>query len=132
MGLKFARNKTVLMSKRFKFLGFEFNNSSNSILAARRNNFKNMRNPRSQAERISRLGAISYFEETLPQLRKIAAPLFHVVKGGKFQWGRLENSAWEAIKTLISLEFENCPSDSTKPLFITVDSSQIATCYLLF
>ena len=85
MGLKFARNKTVLMSKRFKFLGFEFNNSANSIPASRRNNFKNMRNPRSQAETISRLGSISYFEETLPQLRKIVAPLFHMVESDKFQ-----------------------------------------------
>ena len=35
-------------------------------------------------------------------------------------------------KTLISLEFKNCSLDASKPLFITVDSSQIATCYLLF
>ena len=69
--------------------------------AARRNNFKNMRSPRSQAETISRLASISYFEETLPQLRKIAAPLFEMVKSEKFKWGPLENASWEAIKVLI-------------------------------
>ena len=46
--------------------------------------------------------------------------------------GDVENKSWQAIKTLISLEFENCPLDPNKPLFITVDSSQITTGYLLF
>ena len=43
MGLKFAMNKTILMSKTFKFLGHEFSDSASSIPASRRNNFKTMR-----------------------------------------------------------------------------------------
>ena len=102
MGLKFVMNKTIFMAKNFKFLGYEFRDSANSIPGARRNNFKNMRSPRSQAETISRLASISYFEETLPQLRKLAAPLFEMVKSEKFKWGPVENASWEAIKLLIS------------------------------
>ena len=33
---------------------------------------------------------------------------------------------------LISLQFANTPLDPEKPLFCTVDASQVATCYLLF
>ena len=72
MGLKFARNKTVIMSNEFKFLGHTFKNSANSIPESKKNNFKKMRAPRSRAETISRLASISYFENTLPQLRKVA------------------------------------------------------------
>ena len=88
------------------FLGFKFRDSANSIPTARKNSFLNMRSPHSQAETISRLGSITYFEETLPQLRKIAALLFEMVKSDQFKWGPVENSS--------------------------VDSSQIATCYLIF
>ena len=55
-----------------------------------------------------------------------------MIKSDKFTWGSVENASWEAIKLRISLEFENCPLDPNKPLFITIDSSQIARCYLLF
>ena len=48
-GLKLARNKTNLMVKKFKFLGFEFKNSANSISTKRKNSFLTMRAPRSQA-----------------------------------------------------------------------------------
>ena len=82
-----------------------------------------MRAPRSQAETISRLASISYFENTLPQLHKMAAP---------FQWTEVENNSWESIKMLISLEFKNTPLDPNKPFFCTVDASQITCCYLLF
>ena len=75
----------------FKFLGHEFKNSANSIPAAKRNNFKLMRPPRSQAETNSRLASISYFENTLPQLRKVAAPLFEMIKSDTFKWGVVEN-----------------------------------------
>ena len=127
MGLKFARNKTVIMSNEFKFLGHTFKNSANSIPESKRNNIKKMRAPRSQAETISRLASISYFENTLPKLRKVAAPLFDMIK-----WTEVENNSWESIKMLISLEFENTPLDPNKLLFCTVDASQIACCYLLF
>ena len=36
------------------------------------------------------------------------------------------------MKVLISLQFANTPLDPEKPLFCTVDASQVATCYLLF
>ena len=97
MGLKFAMNKTIIMSKKFKFLGHEFNNSANSIPAAKRNNFKSMRSPRSQAETISRLASISYFENTLPQIRKVTAPLFEMIKSDTFKWGETENACWSHI-----------------------------------
>ena len=132
MGLKFAKNKTIIMSNEFKFLGHTFKNSANSIPQGKKNNFKNMRAPRSQAETISRIASISYFENTLPQLRKVAAPLFDMIKSEQFKWGDVENNSWESIKMLISLEFENTPLDPNKPLFCTVDASQIACCYLLF
>ena len=92
MGLKFARNKTVIMSNEFKFLGHTFKNSANSIPESKKNNFKKMRAPRSRAETISRLASISYFENTLPQLRKVAAPLFNMVKSEQFQWTDVENN----------------------------------------
>ena len=50
MGLKFARNKTVVMSHQFQFLGHSFTNSANSIPEHKKNNFIKMRPPRSQAE----------------------------------------------------------------------------------
>ena len=111
MGLKFAKNKTIIMSNEFKFLGHNFKNSANSIPESKRNNFKKMRAPRSQAETISRLASISYFENTLPQLRKVAAPLFDMIKSEQFKWTDVENNSWESIKMLISLEFENTPLD---------------------
>ena len=80
MGLKFARNKTIVMSNEFQFLGHTFKDSANSIPESKRNNFKKMRPPRSQAECISCLASISYFENTLPQLRKVAAPIFDMVR----------------------------------------------------
>ena len=132
MGLKFAKNKTIIMSNKFQFLGHTFKDSAISIPENKRNNFQKMRPPRSQAECISRLASISYFENTLPQLRKVAIPLFDMVKSDNFKWTEVENNAWEAMKMLISLEFENTPLDPEKPLFCTVDASQVACCYLLF
>ena len=120
------------MSNQFQFLGHAFTNSANSIPEHKQNNFIKMRPPRSQAECISRLASISYFENTLPQLRKVAIPLFDMVKSDNFKWTEVEHNSWEAVKMLISLQFENTPLDPEKPLFCTVDASQVACCYLLF
>ena len=38
MGLKFAKNKTIIMSNEFQFLGHTFKNSANSIPESKRNN----------------------------------------------------------------------------------------------
>ena len=94
MGLKMARNKVEVFKKSFIFMGHSFENQQLGIPIAKLNNFEQMRRPRSQAELISRLGAVAYFDHCLPQLRKIILPLTEMSKSDKgFRWEDVHNAA---------------------------------------
>ena len=92
-GVKFSKKKAKILETRVKWLGFEYNTSSDfsGIPNERQTGFEKLRGPKSLAELNSRLGAFSYFSSYIPNLKKLGSALFTLAKSEKFYWGKLES-----------------------------------------
>ena len=59
-------------------------------------------------------------------------PLHQMCLSGKFEWTSVHQSAWEAIKLLCSLNFQNNVVDENRTLLLACDSSQISVSWVSF
>ena len=95
--------------------------------------FINFRTPRSQAETLSRLGSIKYYESFFPLLNVIALPIQKMAHGTEgFFWNDNLELSWQAIKLIAQLQMSNSTIDKNKTLYLACDASQIAGAYILF
>ena len=59
-------------------------------------------------------------------------PLHQMCLSGKFEWTSVHQAAWQAIKLLCSLNFENNVIDENRTLILACDSSQISVSWVMF
>ena len=85
------------------------------------------REPRSVAEASSRLSSLMYYEHQALWLKRIAFPLFMMVKTGTFKWGKAESHAWHDLLFLMGLAIKNAIFNPDHPLLILVDTSAVET-----
>lgn len=74
------------------------------------------------------LGAVNYFHKMIPRLSTITYPLYQLLRRGvKFQWGKQENDALEAIKEALTsgrvLAWPREKDQETCPYILEVDAS---------
>ena len=87
----------------------------------------NWREPRSVAEASSRLSSLMYYEHQALWLKRIAFPLFMMVKAGTFKWGKAESHAWHDLLFLMGLAIKNSIFNPDYPLLLLVDTSAVET-----
>ena len=133
-GFKIGPAKFHPWVTQFKFLGhyFDVHKATTGIPPERLNAIKNFRAPASTAECLSRLGVIAYFKRYVPLLQIVAMPLHQMCLSGKFEWTNVHQQAWQAIKLLCSLNFENNVIDENRTLILACDSSQISISWVMF
>ena len=133
--VRLARKKCNLFCSIFTYLGHEFVTSTNvtRVPDKKRLFFINFRTPRSQAETLSRLGSIKYYESFFPLLNVIALPIQKMAHGTEgFFWNDTLELSWQAIKLIAQLQMSNSTIDKNKTLYLACDASQIAGAYILF
>ena len=84
------------------------------------------RSPKSAAEANSRMAVLSYFSKFCPAFRLLGLPIFHAIKAEKFQWGKLQEIAFNNLKFVISLQISLSHYDPNQVLLITSDASQMS------
>ena len=133
-GWKLSKKKSVLIAKKFKFLGVEFSTEENysTMVEKRIQGISEWRSPRSIPETLSRLAVTTYFSSYIPLLKKITSPLHKMCLSENFNWGQLEAEAWGNLKFVCGLKIKNYLIDKSRPLFLTTDASQISIAWMLF
>ena len=91
----------------------------------------NVRNPQSLSELNCHICQFIYSSSYIGQFSKLVAPLRRVIKGNVFSWSKTENDAFQAIKILVALGFKNFAIKENLPVFLMIDSSKLATSYML-
>ena len=99
--------KSSVMNPKFVF--WDLKDKSSRIHNDRLHAILHQRTPRSTAELSSRLYTIHYYS-----LKRIALPLYQILKKGEFIWDKTAMRAWNDLLYLISLRIRNYifqPSD---------------------
>ena len=121
------------MCEKVTFLGIELNSKGyNGIPPERRNVLATVRTPRSLAELFCRICQFSYSSNYIPQFSKLVAPLQKIIKENHFRWDKVVNDAFEGIKMAVALDFKNHSVNVLLPLLLMVDSSKVATSYVIY
>ena len=85
--------------------------------------------PRCSAELSSRLSTIQYYGSFIPCLKRIALPLYCIMKKGIFKWTQVEAEAYSDLLYLISLKVRNYIFQPSQPLILLTDASAVeASC----
>ena len=115
------------MKPRFTFLGMEWDmdHQEMGINSDRLSYILSWRCPRSIRELSSRLSSLQYYESNCPFLKRIAYPLFDMVKKNVFQGTRVESHSWGNIPFLMALSIKNQLYNPEFPLILLTDSSYI-------
>ena len=133
--VKLARKKCNLFCSIFTYLGHEFVPGENvtRVPDKKRIFFTNFCTPRSQAETLSRLGSIKYYESFFPLLNGINLPIQRMAHGTDgFYWNNTLELCWQSIKLIAELQMANTTIDKDKTLYLACDASQIAVAYIFF
>ena len=133
-GFKIGPDKFSPFIKNFKFLGhfFRVDQSCTTIPPTRLQAIKTFRTPRSCAETLSRLSVIAYHRRYVPAMKLCAAPLQKMAMSGEFVWEEVHQRAWKALLLLTGLEFASHVIDTSRPLFLCTDASQISIAWVLY
>ena len=67
----------------------------------------NYRPPRSIPELASRLATLQYYQNFLPLMKRLAIPLYKVLKDNKFVWTKVESESYSNLLYLMSLQIRN-------------------------
>ena len=133
-GFRIGANKFSPFVTSFKFLGhwFDGTRGSTAIPPARLEAIKNFRIPRSCAEMNSRLSILAYHRRYLLAMKLVAAPLQRMGMSGIYEWKEVHQKSWKALLLLAALELESHVIDTSRPLFLATDASQISIGWVLF
>jgi hypothetical protein len=101
--------KSTILNPRFIFLGLQWDlaDQSSVINNNRLEAILSHRVPRSTAELSSRLSTINYYESMVPFLKRVALPLYQMVKSNHFVWTVAASQAWGDLLFLVSLQLKN-------------------------
>ena len=55
-----------------------------------------------------------------------------IIKENHFRWDKVANDAFEGIKMAVALDFKNHSVNELLPLLIMVDSSKVASSYMVY
>ena len=97
------------MNDEFVFLGLFWNlkESASTVQNDRVTAILQHRVPRSMPELASRLATTSYFSSFIPLLKRIAMPLYYIVRTGIFVWTQVHLESYNNLLYLMALQVRN-------------------------
>ena len=125
---------STFLNPEFVFLGLKWDlrEKSSIVQNDRVDAILNHRPPRSVTELASRLATLQYYQNFLPLLKRLAIPLYKIIKDGEFKWTRVECESYSNLLYLMGLQIRNYIFDPTKPLMLMADSSALESSLVLF
>ena len=88
--------------------------------------------PRSLPELASRLATLQYYQHFLPLMKRLAIPLYKLIKDGKFVWEKVHSHAYGNLLYLMGLQIRNYIFDPAKPIMAMADTSALETSLVIF
>ncbi|RPH78852.1 MAG: hypothetical protein EHM77_06535, partial [Planctomycetaceae bacterium] len=132
--IKFSIEKSTFFCTELKVLGYSFN-TENAVLhmdQLKSSAIQNMKKPSSLYELHSRLASFQYQQQFLPYMKHILYPLHFMLRKRVFEWGELEEEAWQLAKHLSILGMRLVIPDPKENLVLTTDASKVAAAACLF
>jgi hypothetical protein len=125
---------STFMNPDFVFLGLKWNlkEKSSKVQNDRVDAILNHQPPRSMPELASGLATLQYYRNFLPLMKRVAIPLYKIVKEGKFKWTKVECESYSNLLYLMGLQIRNYIFDPTKPLMLMADTSAVESSLLIF
>ena len=122
------------LNPHFVFLGLFWNlNEQSSIVQNDRvSAILNHRAPRSLPELVSRLATLQYYQHFLPLMKRLAIPLYKLIKDGKFVWKQVHAHSYGNLLYLLGLQIRNHIFDPGKPCMAMADTSALESSLVIF
>ena len=83
-------------------------------------------------ELASQLATLQYYQNFLPLMKRLAIPLYQIVKTGTFIWERIHAEAYSNLLYLMSLQVRNYIYHPAKPLLLMTDTSALESSLVVF
>ena len=94
--------KSILSSRKIEWLGYEISRQGIRATGEKTDYISKIKVPTCTKEVRQTLGIINYYAKFVPNLAKIASPLYNLLqKNRKFKWGSNEDDALKQIKNII-------------------------------
>ena len=122
------------MNPTFVFLGLRWNldDRSSKVQNDRVNSILQHRVPRSIPELASRLATLQYYQHFIPLMKRLAIPLYCLIKSGVFTWEKIHSEAYGNLLYLMGLQVRNHIFDPSKPLLLMADTSALERSMVIF
>ena len=128
-GWLLSLRKSTILKDQFVYLGatWDMTEETIGINNDRLDSILSWREPRSLPEASSRLSSLMYYEDFSLYLKRLAYPLFVMVKRGIFIWGKAESHAWHNILFMMALSIKTAIFNPKYSLILLVDTSAVET-----
>ena len=122
------------MNPKFVFLGLFWNldEKSSKVQNDRVASIVGHRVPRSIPELASRLATLQYYQHFLPLMKRLAIPLYKIIKDGVFTWEEVHSQSYGNLLYLMGLQVSNYIYDPSKPLMLMADTSALESSMVIF
>lgn len=126
-GLQVNTEKSKFLKRRVKYLGFTFSDEGNSAPEGHYPKITDAVKPTTRKEILQFMGRILYYKSHIPDLAKIAAPLYDLTSTKrKFEWTEKHDEAFNKLKQAWNSKLTLVPFDNSKEITIETDASSEA------
>ena len=131
-GLRCRLEKCSFAQPSIEYLGYTL--SSHGIAKGPKvNAVRMMPPPTNSAGLRSFLGSVQFYSKFLPDLATVTEPLHNLTrKNVQWKWGTEEQSAFQKLKELLSMDMVLAHFDPTLPIGISCDASEVGLGVVLF
>lgn len=125
-GLTLNKEKSKLFKESVEFLGYKVDKSGLSVPESRINAINKIKIPSNVSEVKSFMGLVTYYSKFVPNLAKLAHPLYKFLeKDQKWIWAHEQNQAVNDIKAVILSKNILSHYDPTLKLVLCTDASAV-------
>ena len=125
--------KSTFLDPVFTFLGLKWDmkDESSCVNNDRIQAIIKHRTPRSIPELGSRLATIQYYEKHIPLMKRVAIPLFVLLRSKTFVWKQVHAESYGDLLYLMSLQIKTHIFDPAKSLILLTDTSAVESSNLI-
>lgn len=125
-GLRLKPEKCVFGGSYVDMLGFRISEQGRSIIPERVSALKEMKAPRDKSELQMFLGSMVFFQDLIPNLHQIAAPLHDLTRRDvMFEWSDMCDSAFNEIIQLVTADTVLTNPDNDSEVVLRSDASSV-------
>ena len=125
-GLKLKPRKCELFRKQVEFLGRNVGVSGVTLTDNSKNTIKDWKEPQTLKELQRFLGLANFHRTFIPEFANVAEPLYRLLKGKEFAWGKDQQTAFDQLKeSLVEPAVLAIPTKEGK-FILDTDASDVA------